>query len=348
MPEAGPTRPIPKPVSRDGLASRNMPEIVELERPGAIREFRVNGVATASEAVDAVSNSVVLELIPEKIAGAADSWYVKVRCGNRTNPPEPVEHRPEPPPAPTQLLLRAPRACLKCKHWGELISKAIDSEMERQPPDTRTGAGENLEPTTPPPEPPPAPPLPAITEDDVARWLNIPVETLRNTPRSLDDHWLSRIQQIIGATAVEPPPKPPNVTDCSTVRPAPPLPHGYRASDCVATSSELSSVSRSFRVTGSKMDVKVTHDILVTLTRGTNRPSLVIEWGPTEHCLAPKQTASEATRELLDKLARIGCLKPEYCDGPEDGEPAGKDMPSPTRCHRCAAVRLARSVVGRG
>lgn len=47
--------------------------------------------------------------------------------------------------------------------------------------------------------------------------------------------------------------------------------------------------------------------------------------------------------QLLAKLDRISCMS-EWCDGIEDGEPATKDRPSPTRCHRCAAVRLARSV----
>lgn len=47
--------------------------------------------------------------------------------------------------------------------------------------------------------PTPAPPAssPAITEEDVARWLHVSVETLRNTPRLLEHQWVDRIQQIL-------------------------------------------------------------------------------------------------------------------------------------------------------
>jgi hypothetical protein len=49
--------------------------------------------------------------------------------------------------------------------------------------------------------------------------------------------------------------------------------------------------------------------------------------------------------QILDKLACIGCRNPGYCDGYSDSGPVTKDSPPPTRCHRCAAVRLARGVV---
>lgn len=91
------------------------------------------------------------------------------------------------------------------------------------------------------PDTTPTPP-PTITEDDVARWLKVPVETLRNTPRLVDGRWVDRI------------------------------------------------------------------------------------------------------RQLLAQLDYIPCLS-EDCDGIEDGEPATKHRPKPTRCHRCVAVRLAKGAL---
>lgn len=48
--------------------------------------------------------------------------------------------------------------------------------------------------------------------------------------------------------------------------------------------------------------------------------------------------------QLLAKLNDIPCMS-EECDGIDDGEPATKKHPAITRCHRCTAVRLARSIL---
>lgn len=56
------------------------------------------------------------------------------------------------------------------------------------------------------------------------------------------------------------------------------------------------------------------------------------------------ESARGTIERLLAKLERIPCMSTD-CDGIEDAEAITKDRPAPTRCHRCAAVRLARSVI---
>lgn len=48
--------------------------------------------------------------------------------------------------------------------------------------------------------------------------------------------------------------------------------------------------------------------------------------------------------QILAKLERIPCMS-EYCEGIEDENRATKHRPVSIRCHRCAAVRLAKSVL---
>ncbi len=48
--------------------------------------------------------------------------------------------------------------------------------------------------------------------------------------------------------------------------------------------------------------------------------------------------------KITAELERIPCMS-EDCDGPEDGVPDARDGLPNTRCHRCAAVRLARSAI---
>ena len=48
--------------------------------------------------------------------------------------------------------------------------------------------------------------------------------------------------------------------------------------------------------------------------------------------------------QILAKLERIPCMS-EDCEGSEDEGRAFKHRPVTIRCHRCAAVRLAKSVL---
>lgn len=57
-----------------------------------------------------------------------------------------------------------------------------------------------------------------------------------------------------------------------------------------------------------------------------------------------RRYAEDTLEQILAKLERIPCMS-EDCDGVEDDGPATKHSPAATRCHRCAAVRLARSAV---
>ncbi len=50
---------------------------------------------------------------------------------------------------------------------------------------------------------------------------------------------------------------------------------------------------------------------------------------------------------ILYRLESIPCMS-EDCDGPEDGAPVTSKNPPATRCHRCAAIRLGRSVLNGG
>lgn len=50
-----------------------------------------------------------------------------------------------------------------------------------------------------------------------------------------------------------------------------------------------------------------------------------------------------ALEQILAKVECIPCMS-EACDGP-DGEPETKHRSSPTRCYRCAALRIAMSIV---
>lgn len=54
--------------------------------------------------------------------------------------------------------------------------------------------------------------------------------------------------------------------------------------------------------------------------------------------------SGEIVKGLLAIVEHIPCMS-EECDGPECHVPASKDCLGATRCHRCAAVRLARSVI---
>lgn len=54
--------------------------------------------------------------------------------------------------------------------------------------------------------------------------------------------------------------------------------------------------------------------------------------------------ATDVVEQILSKLHRIPCLS-EDCDGPDGDEPVTSKNPAATRCHRCAAVRLGRSVL---
>lgn len=64
----------------------------------------------------------------------------------------------------------------------------------------------------------------------------------------------------------------------------------------------------------------------------------------TKHFVEQLAAHKNTVGQLLAKLERIPCMC-EDCFGIGDGEPVTKDCPAPTRCHRCEAVRLARSAM---
>lgn len=61
---------------------------------------------------------------------------------------------------------------------------------------------------------------------------------------------------------------------------------------------------------------------------------------PCTSCIA----VLDGVSELAAQIERIPCMS-EYCDGTEDDLPVTKHSLLVARCHRCAAVRLARSIL---